>query len=81
MATLRTCLETADTTMDIAQKGAARAVVTLYQTGGLISPRLAVAHEIEGSILDIANAQMQAAERNPDAGQRALQLAIAAFFL
>lgn len=58
---------------------ASRAVITLYEQGGLQSPRLAIAHEIEGNILDIAQAQVQAAERNDDAAQRQLQLAIAAF--
>jgi hypothetical protein len=58
---------------------ASRAVVTLYEQGGFKSPRLAIAHEIEGSLLDIAQAQAQAAERNPDLGQRQIQLAVAAF--
>jgi hypothetical protein len=57
----------------------ARGVVTLFDQGSLTSPRLAIAHEIEADILDIAQAQVQAAEANPVAGQKQLQLAIAAF--
>ena len=58
---------------------ASRAVVTLYEQGGFKSPRLAIAHEIEGSLLDIAQAQAQAAEVNKDADQKQIQLAVAAF--
>lgn len=58
---------------------ASRAVVTLYEQGSLKSPRLAIAHEIEGNFLDIAQAQAQAAETSKDANQRQLHLAIAAF--
>jgi hypothetical protein len=58
---------------------ASRAVVTLYEEGSLKSPRLAIAHEIEGNFLDIAQAQAQAAETSKDPNQRQLQLAIAAF--
>jgi len=58
---------------------AARAVLALYDEGGLQSPRLAIAHEIEGEILDIAQAQVQAAEMSKDSTQRQVQLAIAAF--
>jgi hypothetical protein len=53
--------------------------VTLFDQGALTSPRLAIAHEIEADILDIAQAQLQAAERNQVAGQKQMQLAIAAF--
>ena len=58
---------------------ASRAVVTLYDKGGLSSPRLAIAHEIEGDILDIAQKQVEASERNSDATHKQLQLGIAAF--
>ena len=58
---------------------ASRAVVTLFEQGGLKSPRLAIAHEIEGNLLDIAQAQAEAAETNKDSNQKQLQLAIAAF--
>jgi hypothetical protein len=58
---------------------AARAVIYLYDEGGLQSPRLAIAHEIEGSLLDIADAQVQAAERATDPSRQQFPLAIAAF--
>jgi hypothetical protein len=58
---------------------ASRGIVTLYEQGGLKSPRLAIAHEIEGNLLDIAQAQAQAAEANKDTGQKQIQLAVAAF--
>jgi hypothetical protein len=58
---------------------ASRAVITLFDQGGLKSPRLAIAHEIEGDLLDIAQVQTQAAENNKDPNQKQLQLAIAAF--
>jgi hypothetical protein len=58
---------------------ASRGIVTLYEQGGLKSPRLAIAHEIEGNLLDIAQGQAQAAEANKDAGQKQIHLAISAF--
>lgn len=58
---------------------AARGVITLYEQGVLKSPRLAIAHEIEGNLLDIAQGQAQAAETTKDANQKQLQLGIAAF--
>ena len=71
---------------DALQKGdwqrsaaAARGVITLYDQGRLTSPRLAIAHEIEGDLLDIAQGQLQAAERSQDSAQKQVQLAIAAF--
>jgi len=53
--------------------------VALCEEGSLKSPRLAIAREIEGDILDIAQAQVQAAETSRDSAQKQLQLAIAAF--
>lgn len=58
---------------------ASRGVVTLFEQGGLKSPRLAIAHEIEGDFLDIAQEQAQAAETATDANQKQLRLAISAF--
>ena len=58
---------------------AARTVATLYDQGVLKSPRLRIAHEIEGDLLDIAQTQVTAAEKNGDAAQKQTQLAIAAF--
>ena len=59
---------------------ASHAVVALYDKGGLSSPRLAIAHEIEGDILDIAQKQVEASEGNTDAAHKQLQLGIAAHF-
>lgn len=58
---------------------ACRSVVTLYGEGGLSSPRLAIAHEIEADILNIAEEQIKAAEKNTEATHKQLQLGIAAF--
>jgi hypothetical protein len=76
MGAIQNALEKSDWSRAVA---GARGVVTLFDEGGLTSPRLAVAHEIEADLLDIAQAQVQAAESNQAAGQRQLQLAIAAF--
>jgi hypothetical protein len=56
---------------------AARGVVKLYEQDALKSPRLQIAHEIEGDLLDVAQSQTAAAET--DAAQRHTRLAIAAF--
>ena len=58
---------------------ASRSVITVYDEGGLSSPRLAIAHEIEGDILDIAQKQVDASEKNTDATHKQLQIGIAAF--
>lgn len=71
----KSAIEKADYTR---AKAAAGSVVTLFDQGALTSPRLAIAHEIEGEILDIAQLQVQAAEENAGP-QKQLQLAIAAF--
>jgi hypothetical protein len=75
-SSLRHALEKADYDRAVA---AARAVVHLYDEGGLQSPRLAIAHEIEGSLLDIADAQVQAAEPLSNPSEKQPRLAIAAF--
>jgi len=59
--------------------GACKAVLALYDEGALPSPTLRIAHEIEGGILDIAQAQTQAAEVAGDPSAKQLGLAIAAF--
>jgi hypothetical protein len=56
-----------------------RSVIALYDEGAVQSPRLVIAHEIEGDIIDIAQAQAQAAETSKDPTQKQVQLAIAAF--
>ncbi len=59
---------------------ACRSVIALHEEGGLSSPRLAIAHEIEGDILDIAQKQVEASdEGNTDTTHKQLQLGIAAF--
>ena len=54
-------------------------VVTLYEQSMLRSPRLAIAHEIEVDILDIAQGQVEASGKSADETQKQLQFAIAAF--
>ena len=60
-------------------RAACRSVIALYEEGGLRSPRLAIAHEIEGEILDIAQKQVESSETNTDTTHKQLQLGIAAF--
>jgi hypothetical protein len=60
-------------------EAAARAVVMLYDEGALKSPRLTIARELEGSILDIAQAQAEAAESSKDDSHKQVHLGIAAF--
>jgi hypothetical protein len=76
MAALENALKSADWSRAVA---ASRGVVALYDEGALKSPRLTIAHEIEGDILDIAQAQAQAAETSRDPTYKQLQLAISAF--
>jgi hypothetical protein len=57
----------------------ARAVVNLHRSGGLTSPRLAIAHELEGDLLEIAQEQVQRAETASEAGVKTVHLGIAAF--
>jgi hypothetical protein len=58
---------------------AARAVITLYDGGGLTSPRLVIAHELEGDLLEIAQQQIQRAEAATGAEVKTVHLGIAAF--
>ena len=76
MAALDSALKSGDWMEAMA---ACRSVVTLYDGGDLRNPQLAIAHEIEGDILDIAQKQVAASERSADATHKQLQLAIAAF--
>jgi hypothetical protein len=76
MGAIQNALEKADWKMALA---GARGVVTLFDQDALTSPRLAIAHEIEADILDIAQAQVQAAEMNLVVAQKQVQLALAAF--
>ncbi len=75
MRVLDDALQKSDFTRAVA---GARAVVRLCNDGGLQSPRLVIAHEIEGGLLDIADTQVQAAERDPDSAKQ-VRLSIAAF--
>ena len=75
-ATLKGALEKADWALAVA---AGRAVIKLFEEGGLTSPRLLIAHEIEGDILEIAQSQVQAAEKASDSAQKEVHLAISAF--
>jgi hypothetical protein len=59
--------------------GVCQALVELYNQGALKSPRLTIAREIEGDILNLAQTQTQAAELNKDPAQKQVQLGIAAF--
>jgi hypothetical protein len=59
--------------------GICRSIVALHDEGALKSPRLSIARELEGEILDIAQAQAQAAELTTDRAKKQLQLAVAAF--
>lgn len=59
--------------------GVCLALVALYEQGSLKSPRLTIAREIEGDILDIAQTQAQAAESRSALPQKQVQLGIAAF--
>lgn len=61
--------------------GACKAVLTLYDQGAIPSPTLRIAHEIEGGLLDIAQAQAQAAEAAGDRSAKQLGLAISAFLV
>jgi hypothetical protein len=76
MATLDNALKSGDWNRAVA---ASRSVVALYDEDALQSPRLTIAHEIEGDILDVAQVQVQAAEKNDDPAQKQVQMAIAAF--
>ena len=58
---------------------AGRNVLDLYDEGGLISPRLAIAREIEGDILDIAERHVEDADRSSDAAKKLIHLGISAF--
>lgn len=59
--------------------GACTALVTLYDLGTLESPRLRIAREIEGGVLDVAEAQLRASGSISDPGQKDLRMAISAF--
>ena len=76
MTGIRDALSKADYHRAVA---AARAVITLYDGGGLTSPRLAIAHELEGDLLEIAQQQVQRAEAATEPEVKTVHLGIAAF--
>jgi hypothetical protein len=76
MLALKSALEKSDSLRAVA---ASRGVVKLFDEGGLVSPRLAIAHEIEGDIINLAQSQVEAAERADDLARKQIHLAIAAF--
>jgi hypothetical protein len=76
MSEIRDALSKADYSRAVA---AARTVITLYEGGGLTSPRLAIAHELEGDLLEIAQQQVQRAERTTEPEVKTVNLGIAAF--
>jgi len=76
MHTLREAVRVGDWTHLL---GACRAMLALYEDGALPGPRLRIAHEIDGAVLDIAQAQAQIAERTDDPANKQLGLSIAAF--
>jgi hypothetical protein len=75
MSGIRDALSKADYHRAVA---AARAVITLYDGGGLTSPRLAIAHELEGDLLEIAQQQVQRAEAATEPEVKTVHLGIAA---
>jgi hypothetical protein len=76
MSGIRDALSKADYSRAVA---ATRAVITLYEGGGLTSPRLAIAHELEGDILEIAQQQVQRVEAATEPEVKTVHLGIAAF--
>jgi hypothetical protein len=63
----------------ISLTGSCRTVVTLFKDGGLQSPRLRIAHEIDADILVVAKNQLRAVEATADPAQKQMRLAIGAF--
>jgi hypothetical protein len=61
--------------------GAIKSVIALYDSNVLQSPRLRIAGEIEGDLIDIAEAQSRLAESATDTMQKKVGLATAAFLV
>ena len=59
--------------------GAIKSVIALYDDGALPSPRLRIAGEIEGDLLEIAEAQSRLSESANDSTQKQVAIATAAF--
>lgn len=60
-------------------KAASRSVIALYEAGALTSPRLVIAHELEGELLDVAQAQAEQAEVAKEVVRKQIHLSLAAF--
>jgi hypothetical protein len=60
-------------------RAACKAVVNLFDQGGLTSPRLAIAHEIEGDLVELAQTQVALAEKDTDSIHKQVYLAVSAF--
>ena len=58
---------------------ASRTLIKLFEIDKLTNPRLVIAHEIEGDLLDIAQSQLELAESTQDIAQKKVYLAIAGF--
>jgi hypothetical protein len=58
---------------------ASKAFLTIFEEGGLLSPRLVIAHEIEGDLLNLAQTQASSAEIETDINRKRIHLAIASF--
>lgn len=76
MASIKNALEKPSITQAHA---AGKALVKLFKEGGLVSPRLLIAHEIESSFLDLAQSQAESAEKATDNSQKQIYRAIASF--
>lgn len=75
-ATIRSALDKTDHSV---ARAAARALVTAFDQGRLVSSRLLIAHELESNLLDLAQAQVSEAEKAGDGPTKTLRLAISAF--
>lgn len=76
MATFDSFIKQADWTK---ARGGCRALILLWKRGALVSPRLQVAKEIEQDIVDVAETQWRAADREKDDASKSLRLSVAAF--
>ena len=63
----------------ILASAASKGVLALYDEDGLTSPRLGIAHEIEGDILDLALTQVKAGETEKQIAKKQTYFAISAF--
>ncbi len=76
MATLNSIVEKYDWSK---AEGACRTLITLWEQGALVNPRLQIARELEEDVIDVADRQWKEAEKEQDIGRKQLRLAVAAF--